>query len=244
MRQDLHSQVDFYNHLWQDFKYANIYKLTRCTAILDAIRSTQLDEPRILDLGCGAGWLSAVLGVFGPTVGIDLSENAILSARSRYLHVQFVASNIFEWEFPRSAFDVVVSQEVIEHVADQADYLRIAWEALRPGGYLILTTPNKATLLAMPDEQMKTWSTQPIENWLSIRDLKRLVAQRFRISHIQTVIPGLGHRGLRRLFNSTRIENLMENMRVTPFYDRLRLSIGLGLHVVVLAQKQDDGNST
>ena len=44
---------------------------------------------------------------------------------------------------PENHFDVVVSQEVIAHVPDQAAYLEKAADVLRRDGYLIITTPNK-----------------------------------------------------------------------------------------------------
>ena len=238
MNPAIREQIDFYNEHWRGFSFANPYKMKRCAAILDTVFVTHVAEPRILDLGCGAGWLSAILGLFGPTVGVDLSESAIQSAQERYPHVQFLQADLFDWEFLPDAFDIVVSQEVIEHVEDQARYLHIAWDALRPGGYLILTTPNKSTMMAMPDEQRKTWSTQPIENWLSVAELKHLVSRKFHVLHLHTVIPGLGHSGIYRLFNSTRIENFMMKVGMEDRYDRLRQTLGLGLHTIVLAQKR------
>lgn len=238
MNQNIQNQIDFYNHHWREFQHANAYKLTRSVAILDAVCLTKLKEPSILDLGCGAGWLSAILGMFGPTVGVDLSDDAIRSAQIRFPHVKYIQANILEWQVPKEAFDIVVSQEVIEHVEDQAGYLQIAKEALRPNGYLILTTPNKNTMLAMPNEQRENWSSQPIENWLTIKEIRSLVTKGFSILRDYTVIPGLGHKGIYRLFNSTRLENFMEQIRAEKVFNCLRLGLGLGLHIVVLARKK------
>lgn len=238
MNKGLNGQIDFYNHRWIEFAYANANKLTRCPAILDAIRLTKLNVPCILDLGCGTGWLSAIIGLFGPTIGVGLSDVAIKFAKVRFPHMQYRQANIFEWQVPKEAFDIVVSQEVIEHVENQAGYLQVAYEALHPKGYLILTTPKKKTMLAMPDEQRENWSGQPIENWLSIKELTSLIARGFSILQVRTVIPGLGHKGSYRFFNSTRLEKIIEQIGAEQAYDRLRSALGLGLHIVVIARKR------
>lgn len=238
MNNNVWEQIEFYNQHWQEFKYANSYKLTRCAAILEAVSKTGLREPRMLDFGCGAGWLTAILGMFGPTIGVDLSESAIRSAQSKYNHVQYLQANIFNWDYPRKSFDIVVSQEVIEHVQDQKEYIQISSQMLRSKGYLILTTPNKRTMMAMSNEQRANWSKQPIENWLTLNELRRLVSLEFDIFFVHTVIPGLGHKGVYRLFNSTRIENFVEKISVNRFYENLRLAIGLGLHTVLFACKR------
>jgi len=123
-------------------------------------------------------------------------------------------------------------------VQDQKEYIRISAQMLSSKGYLILTTPNKRTLMAMSNEQRANWSKQPIENWLTLNELRRLVALEFDIFYIHTVIPGLGHKGVYRLFNSTRIENFVEKIGVDRFYENLRLAIGLGLHTVLFARKR------
>lgn len=172
-------QRQFYNDRWHDFTFANRLKLERCIAILEALRSTRIREPRIIDLGCGSGWLASILGVFGPTTAVDLSDVAIDEAQKRYSHVNFYQADIMNWEYPEEAFDIAVSQEVIEHVEDQDRYLRIARGLLRTGGFLILTTPNARTFYALPEEVRKAWSNQPIENWISIAELRKLLKPHF-----------------------------------------------------------------
>lgn len=238
MSGNVQEQLEFYNQRWHEFKYANLYKLTRCASILDAVSKTGLHEPRILDFGCGAGWLTAILGMFGPTVGVDLSDTAIQFAQSRYAHVQYFQADIFNWDYPSEAFDIVVSQEVIEHLGDQRGYIQISAQLLRSNGYLILTTPNKRTMMAMSDEQRANWSKQPIENWLTLNELQSLIALEFDILSIRTVIPGVGYKGVYRLFNSTRVENFIEKIGVGRLYENLRLAIGLGLHTVIVARKR------
>src|SRR2546429_3817868 len=90
--------------------------LKRGQKIMAYLRSLRLERPKILDMGCGMGWFAAELASFGPTTGIDLSDEAIALAKSKLPHVTFLAGNVFETALPEEHFDLVVSQEVIAHV--------------------------------------------------------------------------------------------------------------------------------
>ena len=100
--------------------------LRRGEKILGYLRSLPLERPTILDMGCGMGWFANLLAEFGPTTGIDLCDDAIAQAKSKFPQVTFMAGNVFEMELPEQHFDVVVSQEVIAHVPDQPGYVERA----------------------------------------------------------------------------------------------------------------------
>ncbi|MGB6993271.1 MAG: class I SAM-dependent methyltransferase, partial [Thermoanaerobaculia bacterium] len=108
------------------------------------------DRGEILDLGCGRGELLALLRVQGiPARGIDSSEEMIGECRNQDLKVE--QGDLFEIlnDLPEGQLGGVVSFHVIEHLpADSIDRLvRLAWRALRPGGVLILETPNPLSLV-------------------------------------------------------------------------------------------------
>ncbi len=133
----IHHQAEYYDERWSSFEFANLYGLERCLFILQAISDLQLERPRICDFGCGAGWLTGILSSFGPTVGVDLSPKAVEQARQLYPAAQFFCADGTQWNPEPESFDVVVSQEVLEHVEDKPAYLRVVRRALRPGGYLL-----------------------------------------------------------------------------------------------------------
>ena len=176
---DKTEQAKYYDEWFHEFDYGNFLQLERAASILACLRRAEIDRPRILDFGCGPGWLTNILSVFGPTVGVDLSPQAISEARQRYPNVKFEASDVFEWAHPDGTFDVVISQEVLEHVIDQDKYLEMAATLLRDGGCLILTTPNAETMMAMPEQARKAWTNQPIENWRTVSELRRLMVKQF-----------------------------------------------------------------
>ena len=103
---------------------------------------------RVLDLGCGDGWMTAALAAAGMAVtGIEIADAALDRARARYPQLDLRRAPI-DGPLPLedSACDVVWSSEVIEHVADTARWISEVRRVLRPGGRLLLTTPNHSRL--------------------------------------------------------------------------------------------------
>jgi SAM-dependent methyltransferase len=228
---------EFYDSRWNDFEFAGRLRLIRCQSILRELSKLHDGTPmRIVDLGCGAGWMSSVLGHFGPTTGVDFSPATIAAASERYPHVRFVCEDFLKWQPSEGAFDVVVSQEVIEHVHDQLGYLSLALALLRPNGSLILTTPNATTFNSMSPAQRKNWSNQPIENWLTFNQIKDMVtASGFSIRHAGTIIFGYGNKGIRRMAGSNLFRRSVGTGPARQLADFVFSSIGLGLHSLVVA---------
>jgi ubiquinone biosynthesis O-methyltransferase len=102
-----------------------------------------LPETTLLDIGCGNGALTASLAKRGAAVtGIDLSESGIALARAAHPDVRFEVGSVYDDLRARfGTFDRVVALEVIEHLFDPRTFLRRAFEALKPGGRLVLSTP-------------------------------------------------------------------------------------------------------
>jgi 2-polyprenyl-3-methyl-5-hydroxy-6-metoxy-1,4-benzoquinol methylase len=230
----LADQQRYWDHRWQDTEAPNAWSRTRGDTILAWLRSLSLDRPRILDLGCGTGWFTAQLARYGQAIGIDLSETAIAAARERYPQATFLVGDLFQMSLPPEDFDVVVSQEVIAHVADQVGYLERAAQLLKRGGYVIVTTANKFVM------ERVDWPPQPsghIEQWLNMKDLKRLLRTRFRILRATSILP-MGHRGILRMLNSHKLNFLVRPLISPPHLDALKGRAGLGYTLIVLAQKR------
>jgi SAM-dependent methyltransferase len=98
---------------------------------------------RVLDLGCGAGYGTALLREHAATAaGIDVSVEAVIFARGRYGR-DFVCASCAALPFSDSAFDLVTAFELIEHVEDWRQLLAEARRVLAPGGQFVVSTPNK-----------------------------------------------------------------------------------------------------
>jgi 2-polyprenyl-3-methyl-5-hydroxy-6-metoxy-1,4-benzoquinol methylase len=100
---------------------------------------------RILDVGCGTGLNAALMRAAGHSViGVDLSPVAIGRFREKGLE-GFVCDLEAASLPPEVApFDLVYASEVIEHCADTDAFLKEIHRVLKPGGQLVLSTPNSA----------------------------------------------------------------------------------------------------
>jgi SAM-dependent methyltransferase len=95
---------------------------------------------RLLDVGCGAGQFLEVARRRGwRTFGTEISDSALRYLRDRDLEVYRGALPALGLE---AQFEAVSMIEVLEHLPEPDAYLRAAVRALRPGGWLYLTTPN------------------------------------------------------------------------------------------------------
>jgi 2-polyprenyl-3-methyl-5-hydroxy-6-metoxy-1,4-benzoquinol methylase len=214
--------------------YPSPWALRRGEKILAYLRSLHLERPTILDMGCGMGWFADKLSQFGPTRGIDLSDEAITLAKSKFPQVTFQAGSVFEMALPERYFDVVVSQEVIAHVPDQSAYLKRAVQVLKPGGYLIVTTPNRFV------HNRSYWAPIPpghIEQWLSKKGLRHLLRPHFRVLRTTTAVP-MGHGGILRLVNSPKLNWVLGLLLSPDRIEGFKEWVGFGWTQIVLAQKR------
>jgi SAM-dependent methyltransferase len=120
-------------------------RVDRALGILSALIAPSADSPG-LELGAGSGKIAQrIRGMGYPVVVSDASENALSLAAKRGLEVlQFDASLSFP--LPDGKFRFVFAGELIEHLFDTRRFLSECRRVLAPGGALILTTPNLATL--------------------------------------------------------------------------------------------------
>jgi ubiquinone/menaquinone biosynthesis C-methylase UbiE len=95
------------------------------------------DGSSVLDIGCGS---SRIILDLKNAVGMD-----ILQRKLRWLkpnHERLVRGSTFALPFKSASFDVVINSEVIEHVPESPEIMEEMWRVLRPGGTLILGTPD------------------------------------------------------------------------------------------------------
>jgi 2-polyprenyl-3-methyl-5-hydroxy-6-metoxy-1,4-benzoquinol methylase len=231
------NQRDYYNARWSEFSFADGLDLTRLLAVLKIVESLKFTSPpAICDLGCGAGWAVGVLGCFGPTVGVDLSDTT--TAAEQFPRSRFISANVLDWSHPHNTFDIITSVEVIEHIEPplQQRYIQVAHDLLKPGGHFILTTPNARTMKAFP-RGGREYTNQPVEAWLSRGELRNLLSSHFEVLSLKSIVGGFGTRNSYRVMNSAKLQTLFGFMGMRHAWQSLGLRLDYGLHLVAHATK-------
>ena len=130
--------------------YKKIIKQAEYTAhlriaklIINALRKKQA---KILDLGCGPGHSSLLLFEKGYQVtGIDISPDLIKQAKKFPFHKLICQDLEKPLKVPKNHFDAAVMTGVMEYLDHPLKAFKQANKALKTGGYLALTIPNKTT---------------------------------------------------------------------------------------------------
>lgn len=110
----------------------------------------------VLDIACGEGYGSSMLAdVAKSVIGVDIAEEAIAHASTQYAasNLAFRQGNAAEIPLEDASVDLVVSFETIEHHDRHEDMLREIKRVLRPGGLLLISSPDKHEYTDVSGEQ-------------------------------------------------------------------------------------------
>jgi SAM-dependent methyltransferase len=101
----------------------------------------------VLDVACGESYGSNMLALVAARVtGVDISEHAIAHAAGQYgdrENLQFIQGDCQNLPLPDASVDVAVSLETIEHIEEQEAFVGELRRVLRPGGLLVMSSPNR-----------------------------------------------------------------------------------------------------
>ncbi len=232
----LHEQIKYYDDLWSKRLKMNYLQLRRSNKIFEYISLIMLRNKnlKVLDLGCGDGRFTSFLGEFSDTDALELSEEAISIAKKKHPHVNFFQGSALDFEFESEKYDVVISQEVIEHIEDQKKYIEVCWKVLKKNGYLIITTPNKKVF-----DHMKggNWSKQPIEKIMTPSIFKNLISSTFKIIKYDSIIMDFGKKGYFKMLNHRIVIGGVNKLGLRKVREFLFSKFGFGLHQCILAKK-------
>lgn len=189
----------------------------------------------IIEVGCGSGWLCPTLERFGSVTATDIADEVLKRAQARMPAVKFVAGDFTALDFGREAFDVVVSMEVLSHVADQTAFLNKLADMLKPNGVLMLGTQNRIAL--------EKYNNVPpvipgvLRKWVDERQLRDLLRPRFDVFEVRGITPKTDKMPW-RLVNNPKINPLLDTLSGGAI-KRMKERAGWGWTLMALARRRD-----
>lgn len=142
----------------------------------------------VLEAGPGEGYGADLLAeVATHVVGVDYDATAVAHIRARYPRVEIIEGNLAALPLESESVDVVVNFQVIEHLWDQGLFLRECLRVLRPGGELLISTPNRITFSPGRDTSLNPFHTREL-NADELAEL--LVAAGFTLTRLAGVHHG------------------------------------------------------
>ncbi|MFC0109232.1 class I SAM-dependent methyltransferase [Kibdelosporangium aridum] len=120
-------------------------------------------DAMVLEAGCGEGYGADLLAQCARTViGLDYDELTTKHVARKYPRVRMLRGNLVMLPFASGSIDVVANLQVIEHLWEQERFLAECMRVLRPGGQLLITTPNRITFSPGRDTPLNPFHTREL----------------------------------------------------------------------------------
>lgn len=183
---------------------------TKIPWILEKLKSYRCDVSSVvLDVGCGAGFLSNTLGEKGFKVtGIDLSEESLKIARAhdKTGDVHYLSANAYELPFANDTFDVVTAMDFLEHVERPDRVISEISRVLKTGGYFFYHTFNRNWLSHFVIIKFVEWFIKNTPQNMHVIDL--FIKPEELINHLkQKGLRNIEIVGIRPVLSSMPIKN-------------------------------------
>jgi len=225
-------------HRAMKFEEVDAESRARADSVLAILGSLPVTQPKVIEVGCGTGWLTEKIACLGEVTATDLSPRAIEIAKERKLSAKFLAGDFYHNSFPAGSFDVAICVETISTVPDQPLFLHKLAALIKPGGHLIITAVNKFVY----QRRSEIGSPKPgnVRKWLSRKEFHQLLSEDFRIVRSTTVLPR-GDRGVLRVINSSKVHLALSLLFSQGVINGVKEALGLGHCRIILAQRRGSG---
>jgi 2-polyprenyl-3-methyl-5-hydroxy-6-metoxy-1,4-benzoquinol methylase len=122
---------------WQRFRVEKICSILR----------TISNKETVADLGCLSGMATALYSATGIKTlhAFDISQSSLSNVRAKGFEGYYWNADGGRCPMPDNTYDLLIAGEIIEHLVDTDHFAEEAFRILKPGGYLVLSTPNLAS---------------------------------------------------------------------------------------------------
>lgn len=152
-----------------------------------------LDYNNLLDIGCGEGYITNEIAALksSSVTGIDLGEEPLKKAKSRYGYIEFIKCSAYRLPFNDNIFDAVATIEILEHLDNPEKALEEIKRVAKK--WIIFSVPNKPLwriLNVMSLRYLKDLGNTPghINHW-TLKEFAGLIKKHFRVLKIAKPIP-------------------------------------------------------
>ncbi len=186
-----------YIDLLKDTNYLKLKKIVRVVDFIESYREGLGHDARILEVGCGPGRYTSVLGYTGNHVtGIDINNAQLSEARQRidelgFKNVQLQYADAYQYlKHNRGKFDIILALDVLEHMPDPQKLCSLAHDSIADKGVLIIIVPNGYSLAELGFQTFSVLINEKVfkrkfpEGWNHI--------QRFSLPSIKKIVKNAG----------------------------------------------------
>jgi len=194
--------IDYYDNMYIMSEIGN-----PASSIYNKLRVNLIEEllPRkpnnLLVIGCGNKEDHELMAKNDQAIGFDLSFHALKSSQ---FSDRLFAADVLSIPLLDNIFDVAVCSEVLEHIPQIGCAVKEIARVIKPGGVLIVTTPNWNSFFGFfrfIAEKLKsrpvTSDGQPFDDWKTYRTLSNQLASHFTVELVRGIwyLPPLHYRG-------------------------------------------------
>jgi 2-polyprenyl-3-methyl-5-hydroxy-6-metoxy-1,4-benzoquinol methylase len=229
---------DDWNQTWRFRDDCDDFMAKQRDFALSVARQVGLRDARILDVGCGTGWLGNALLPFGRVWGIDFSSKSIAVGSLRYPELTLICGDFLKVDLA-GPFDFVVSADALPHMPDYEAFFHRIGALLKPGGTFLLMTMNpriwsrRSVLVEAPDYLAHATT----DEWPTAARIRQLLRPSFTVEQTTSMDPG-GDRGLLWWVENRYIRGGMSRLLGGQRWRSLLERVGLGRDLIIVARRR------
>ncbi|PIR72399.1 MAG: hypothetical protein COU42_01470 [Candidatus Nealsonbacteria bacterium CG10_big_fil_rev_8_21_14_0_10_36_24] len=234
------------NVIEQTFKSSKFYKRIFYSNRVDKVMEMLDIEPqdKILELACGEGYYTRqIAAVTLNLIATDISQHYLDKSKSYnpYKIIDYACCPVEELPFADNSFDKILMSEVIEHLLDWRSGIKEIKRVLKPGGKLIITTPNKYSYLNLLCHLRARIRNRPFDEEhikeFSRKELEKSLEKYFNIEKFSytNYFPVFLPKFLLKIIKFQRTKKIIQ--KIEGFFEKIPVVREAGLIIIIRVVK-------